>query len=187
MSLFTSTRERRLWLWALAAVTAIYATLGPAQKLAEFLRERNLLRLSFALILLVAGIPILIRWVKRRPGWREIGVVLGVAAVYGIAFIRVETPEERTHLIEYSLVAILIHQALIERQRQGKQVRLPAVLAVDLTALIGWVDEGIQWTLPNRVFDPVDVGFNFFAALLAIGGSLGLIWARGRLDQVRNR
>jgi VanZ family protein len=187
MSLFTSTRERRLWLWALAAVTAIYSTLGPAQKLAEFLRERNLLRLSFALALLVVGVPILIRWIKRHPGWREIGVVLGVAVVYGIVFIRVETPEERTHLIEYSLVAILIHRALIERQRQGKQVPLPVVLVVDLTVLSGWVDDGIQWTLPNRGYDPVDVGFNFFAALVAIGGSLALTWARQRLGQGHKR
>ena len=50
MSLFTSDRERRLWLWTLAVLVAIYATLGPARVLADALRERNLLRLSFALL-----------------------------------------------------------------------------------------------------------------------------------------
>lgn len=76
MSLFTSQRERRLWLWALAVMVAIYSTLGPARTLVDALHERNLLRLSFALVvvLLVGGIGW--RWAKRRPGWSELGVVL---------------------------------------------------------------------------------------------------------------
>jgi len=82
MSLFASDRERRLWLWALVVVVAIYSTLGPAQMLVAALRERNLLRVSFALVLLLLGAAIVWRWVKRRPGWREIGVAIGVTAVY---------------------------------------------------------------------------------------------------------
>ena len=42
MSLFTSNRERRLWLWTLAVVAAIYSTLGLASMLAEVLRERGM-------------------------------------------------------------------------------------------------------------------------------------------------
>ena len=80
MSLFTSDRERRLWLWSLAVVAAIYSTLGPAQTLVEALREHNLLRLSFALVLLLVGTAIAGRWVMMRPGRREIGVALGVTA-----------------------------------------------------------------------------------------------------------
>jgi len=34
MSLFSSKREKRLWLWALAAVIALYSTLGLAGALA---------------------------------------------------------------------------------------------------------------------------------------------------------
>jgi hypothetical protein len=68
MSLFTSDRERRLWLWALAVVVAIYSTLGPAETLVAFLRERNLLRVSFALVLLLVVVAIAGQWVKRRPG-----------------------------------------------------------------------------------------------------------------------
>ena len=44
MSLFTSDREPRLWLWTLAAIVAIYSTLGPAGALVGALRERSLLR-----------------------------------------------------------------------------------------------------------------------------------------------
>ena len=174
MSLFTSEREERLWLWTLVVLVAIYATLGPAQTLVAVLCARNLLRFSFAIVLLLTVIVIALPWVKRRPGWREIGVALAVTAVYLMAILRVETPEERTHLIEYSLVAVLIHQALVERTHKGRYVPLPAVLAIDLTALLGWLDEGIQWIMPNRIYDIRDVAFNALAALMAIVASLVL-------------
>ena len=182
MSLFTSERERRLWLWVLVVVVAIYSTLGPAQMLVAILRERNLLQVSFALVLLFVGAAIVWRWVKRRPGRREIGVALGVTAVYLFAWFRMETLEERTLLIEYSLVAILIHQALIERQRQGRQVPSPDALAVVATALLGLLDECIQAILPNRVFDLVDIGFNALAGLMAILASQAL--ARAAVAQL---
>jgi hypothetical protein len=57
MYFFTGDRERRLWLWVLAVVVAIYSTLGPAQTLVGALRERNLLRVSFALGLFLVGRP----------------------------------------------------------------------------------------------------------------------------------
>ena len=175
---FTSDRERCLWFWAMVVVVAIYATLGPAQMLAEALRERNLLRVSVVVVLLMVGATIAGRWVKRRPGQREIGVALGVTAVYLMAWIRIHSWEERTHLFEYGLVAILIYQALTERLRHDRRVLVPAALAVALTALLGWLDEGIQALLPNRVYDLRDVGFNALAGLMAIGASLVLARAR---------
>lgn len=167
-----------MWLWGLVVIAAIYSTLGAAQVLVSFLRERNLLRVSFILIVLLVAAAVIWRWIKKPPGWREISVWIGAAAVYAIAFVRVETPEERTHLIEYSLVAILIYQALVERKRNGRQVPFPALLAFTATVILGLLDESIQWILPNRVFDWVDVGFNTLAALMAIGVSLALVYVR---------
>ena len=68
MSLFTSDRERRLWLWTLAVMVAIYSTLGPARMVADALREHNLLRISFAVVLLLVVGAVAASWVKRRPG-----------------------------------------------------------------------------------------------------------------------
>ena len=90
-------------------------------------------------------------------------------------------PEERTHLIEYGLVGILIHQALIERLRTGRGSLMPAVLGVAMTVLLGWFDEGIQAILPNRVYDIRDVGFNALAGLMAVAVSLALARVRRRL------
>ena len=183
MSRFTSNRERSLWLWALAVVVAIYSTLGPAGTLAAALRERNLLRVSVALVLALVVGAIAVQWAKRRPGRGEIGVAFGVTAAYLMAWIRIQLAEERTHLFEYGLVAILIHQALTERLRNGLRLPAPAALAVTVTALLGWLDEGIQATLPNRVYDIRDVGFNALAGLMAIVASLALTRARRRVRQ----
>jgi VanZ family protein len=184
MSPFTSDRERRLWLWALAVVVAIYSTLGLAGTLAAELRERDLLEASFVLGLLLVVAAIAGSALKRRAGRREIWVALGVTAVYGMMLMRMFiTPEERTHLFEYGLVAILIHQALTERLRHGRRVPAPAVLAVAVTALLGWLDEGIQALLPSRVYDLRDVGFNALAGLMAITASLALARARRWIGQ----
>ena len=175
---FSSDRERRLWLWTLAVLVAIYSTLGPAAELAAALRERNLLRISSAAVLAGVLIVLAVPWVKRRPGRLEIGAAVGVMAVYLTTLIRIPVPEARSHLFEYGLVAMLIYHALSERRRNGSRVPAPAVTAVVATVLLGWLDEGIQAFLPNRTYDLVDVGFNAIAGTMAIAASLVMSWAR---------
>ena len=127
MPLFTSDRERRLWLCSLAVVVAIYSTLGLAGTLAEVLRERNLLPASLLFLLFLLVAAIVGSGLKRRPGRREVWVALGVTAVYGMTVLRMSSsPEERTHLFEYGIVTVLIYQALSERAQNGRRVRAPA-------------------------------------------------------------
>ncbi len=179
MPLFSSKRERRLWVWTLAVLVAIYSTLGPARVLADALRERNLLGISFAVALAVLVAAVGWQWAKQRPGWREIGVALGVLLAYLAVLARIQTPEERTHLIEYGIVAALIHQALLERARNGRHVPKPAALTVAATALLGVLDECIQAVLPNRVFDVRDIGFNAFAGFMFVAARLAIAKQRG--------
>ena len=151
-SLFTSDRERRLWFCSLAVVVAIYSTLGLAGTLAEVLREHDLLPASFFFLMFLTVAAIVGSGLKRRPGRREVWVALGVTAVYGMTVLRMGgSPEERTHLFEYGIVAVLIYQALGECSQNGRRVRAPAALALVAAALLGWLDEGIQALLPNRV------------------------------------
>ncbi len=179
-TLFTSPRERRLWLWTMAVMVAIYSTLAPAAGLVAALRAHNLLRVSMAAVLLVVTGVLVVRWARTQPGRREGAVALGVAAVYVTALIRMPSPEERTHLFEYGLVALLLEQAFIERRRYGRGVPAPAALAVAATALLGWLDEGIQSLLPTRVYDLRDVGFNALAGLIAIASRWALNVSRSR-------
>ncbi len=180
VSLLTSARERRLWVWTLAAVVAIYSTLGLARTLAGVLRDRNMLDSLFVLGFLLVLATIAWQGLKKRPGGAEIGVALGVAAVYLMAFVRMGIPEERTHLVEYGVVGVFIYEALTERLSQGRRVPQPALLAVVGTAFLGVLDEGIQAVLPSRVFDPVDILVNVLAGMMAVGASLALGWARRR-------
>ncbi len=114
-------------------------------------------------------------------------MALGVTAVYGMVVVRMGIgPEERTHLFEYGLVAVLLHQALGERRRNGRRVPAPALQAIALTALLGWLDEGIQALLPDRVYDLRDVGTNAVAAVMAVVASAALARAR-RWDRLARR
>jgi len=187
MTLFKSNRERRLWLCVLLVVIAIYSSLGLVGTLAGILREKNLLGSLFFISFLMILAAIIGSGLQRRAGKREIWVTVGIIAVYGMMFSRLGSLEERTHLFEYGVVAILIHQAFLERLNQGGRVPGPAVLAVVLTAILGWLDEGIQALLPNRVYDFVDVGVNFLSALMAVTASVVLRWSRKRIEEGRQK
>jgi len=90
-------------------------------------------------------------------------------------------PEERFHLLEYGLLGGLVYAALLERRRPAAGMRWSAssaALAVVLTGAAGWADEGIQYLLPNRHYDWIDVGLNVLAAILAVGALAALAEAR---------
>ena len=165
----------------MTVVTMIYSTLPLSRTLAGALRDSGWLAASFVLGMLLVGATIVTLGLKTRPGGAEIGVALGVAAIYLMVFVRMAIPEERTHLIEYGVVAVFIHEALTERANQRPRVPEPALLAVLATALVGALDECIQAFLPSRVFDPRDIGFNVLAGVMAVAASVALARAR-RLD-----
>jgi hypothetical protein len=182
---FSSARERRLWIWTLVVIAAIYSTLGLAATLEEVLRNKDLFGGAFFFGFLIIGIAVLVQGLRVRPGGVEIGVILGVAAVYLMLFARLGIAE-RTHLFEYGALAICIYEALKERGSRGRHVPLPALLAIGTTALIGVVDECIQLFLPSRVFDPVDMAFNSFAAFMAVVAMVALGWAQRMTSRIRS-
>ena len=104
MALFVSPRERRLWLWTLAVVVAIYSTLGLAGSLADVLDNRDLTTVSFALGMLLIGVTVVTQGLRTKPSGAEIGVALGVVVVYLMVLLRMALAE-RSHLIEYGVVA----------------------------------------------------------------------------------
>lgn len=186
-SLFSSRRERRLWAWTAAVVVAIYSTLGLNQMLAEALGGTGVDAALFVLGSLLVLATVVTQGLKTRPGGTEIAVALGVAAAYLMVFVRMASPVERSHIVEYGVVAIFIYEALSERSKQGRRVPYPPLLAVVATSLVGVLDEFIQLFLPSRVYDPIDILFNTLAAVMAVAGSLALGWARRRVGPGRSR
>ena len=184
MALFTSSREKRRWLWVLAVIAAIYGTLFMGQPLARELRDQDVQAVFFLIGMLLAATAVLIHGGRPETSRYELVVILGILAVYTMFVFRLGAPE-RSHLIEYSVLAIFIHRALSERARHRKPGLAPALLAVILASLVGILDEGIQWFLPNRVFDPEDMFFNIMAAGMAVGASSLLLWVRGKHKRKR--
>ncbi|MDE2716269.1 MAG: VanZ family protein [Chloroflexota bacterium] len=185
MSIFTSRRERRLWTWTLIVVGVLYSTLGVTPKVAASLLSKNLNAALFVVGMMLVGATIISRGLKIRLSGANLGIVLGVAAAYVLVFVRFTSTEERSHLIEYGVVAAFIHEALEERARQGRPVPFYPLIAILATALIGVVDELIQHFIPNRVFDPQDIFFNTLAGAIAVAGISALAWAQRRTDSYR--
>ena len=184
MSLFSSPRERRLWLMALAVVVAIYATLAITPKLVGQVND-GILAAAFLGCLILVGVAVLTQGLSIRPSGWEIGVAVGVAVVYLLLSVRMALPE-RSHLMEYGVLAVLVYEAISERVSQGRYVSYPALSATLITSLIGVVDECIQIVIPNRVFDWRDIVFNVLAVLTAIVGMVVLRWVRARNNPIRN-
>jgi len=180
MPLFTSPRERQLWTWAASAVAAIWATTGVAGSLAQYVAGTGVVELAFSLGFLAAVIAVVANAVNRPGERRGVWVPLAVIVVYWMVAVRLGAVE-RTHLFEYGLLAVLIHEALLEGRRHGRSLPAPAPAAIVSTALLGWMDEGIQALFPSRVYDLRDVGVNALAALMAVLASVVLRWGRRRL------
>ncbi|MXW66689.1 MAG: VanZ family protein [Gemmatimonadales bacterium] len=187
---FSSNRERRLWVWALAVVVAIYATADLARTLADALRESGLLELvptMFSAGMLLIAVMIVVQGLRERSRGVEVGFALGVAAIAIIGLARAIDAAERSHLIEYAVLALIIHEALVERKAHGKRVPVPAVLAIAVTTAVGVVDECIQFFVPSRTFDWFDIGFDLLASVLAVGSSVSIRWVRRLIGRWRHR
>ena len=91
-------KGRPLWLWLVVALAGIYGSLGTAPHVAAALRERNLLEPLFMAVLLLIVLGIGIYWIRYRVGLPEIGVWLGIGAVYLTMLLRITSIEERSHL-----------------------------------------------------------------------------------------
>ena len=180
MAFFSSKRERRLWIALAIVLAGIYATLGQTPAIVAALgtdliasAEANLV---FALLILLVLIPVF--FVDKRLARLEIAVGVGILAVFLLTWLRLGSWEERTHLFEYALVAALVHEALLERRDNGRRVPAPTLLALLISLFLGLLDESVQYLLPNRVFDPVDVAFNSLAATTIIGSRWLYRWLR---------
>ena len=125
---------------ALVVVVAIYSTADLARMLADALRESGLLELTsdmFNVGMLLVGAMILVQGLRERSRGVDVGFALGVVAIAIIGFARRISAAERSHLIEYTVLALIEKEALLERRDQVRRVPVPAVLAIVGTTLAG--------------------------------------------------
>lgn len=166
-------RERRLWIAVGLAIGAILVSLYPLQFVLDFLRARNLLRLSIAAIFLLA-LAAAVWWLARRraplAAW---GILAAAGAVYVGAAAWLDVPQERLHLVQYGALALLLEAAFAARRAPAGRLGV-AWRALAAAAAIGLLDEIVQGILPNRQYDPRDVLFNLLSAGLALASAAAL-------------
>jgi VanZ family protein len=157
------------WVWP-ALVGFIYSTLSVARIASNWLRDHGVLRLTVAgifVMALAAVVGTLVREVRFRT-WRLVPVFLAIAAVGALIAWKSQTPEERLHLVEYGMVALVTDLAL-PLGWTGWRRFLAAAL---ITVAVGWCDELIQGLLPNRHYDLHDVLLNAESGVWALLGKV---------------
>lgn len=160
--------RRKYWSHAVGWVVCIYSTLDIVRPVCEFLKSNTpfaLLTNTSLIGLLVSLSIVLYRKARRQSVLTHVLFVFVILAyVYGL--VKIPNPEEKIHFLEYGFLAYLVHRAVSVDVRGG-HAYLRAFL---LTAVFGWIDEGIQHLLPNRYYQVQDVLLNGLSA------ALGLSW-----------
>ncbi len=162
-------RSRR---WALAAAVAytlvLYATLTLAYRLYVAVFERigeAWMRGLLVAVLAAAGTLTLWYMVFRlRARWPQYAVLAAVAGVVGVTIRWLEVPANIIHFLQYGPLTVLWFEVLRFRRR-GPRLYLWTLL---LVFTIGVGDELLQSWMPDRRFDPMDIGLNALAAALTL-------------------
>jgi hypothetical protein len=171
-------------------VLVIYSMLYVTPFATDFLRARNLLRVSVWLCLAAGAAWVLAVVWRQRPSRGELAVLAAAAVLSAALLARLSIPEERLHLPEYGVLGGLIYSALQERHQQvARQLERSQAFsrytwwaggtAILLTAMCGSLDEVLQAILPNRVGSLRDAVLNFEVAVVVVGAFAGRDWVRG--------
>lgn len=86
-----------------------------------------------------------------------------IALVYAYMIIILPYPAERVHYLMYGLLAILVYRAFSLDIKKERDLYIWTTI---LVFFLGWIDEGIQWLLPDRVYEFRDVMMNFSSGVL---------------------
>ncbi len=101
-----------------------------------------------------------------REGIKSIGnytwLLLTTAIFIGYTFHLSKAPEEALHFVEYGVLGLLIFRALSHKIRDYSIYFSASVIG----ALIGTLDETVQWLIPQRYWDYRDIWLNFLAVSL---------------------
>jgi len=158
--------RKKYWLQVFGWIFCIYSTLYIVRPICEFLRKVTpFVFLVNSVIIASAAALIIYLFRKIKITALTAALLSVIAAAYSYILIGIPIAEEKIHFLEYGFLAFLIYRAM---RLDIQKVKLYVWVLV-LTGALGWVDEIIQYFLPNRYFDWRDVIFN------AGGGALGLI------------
>ncbi len=165
-------RTRTKWMIIVTEILIIYSTLYIVRSVTTFLKDRGLLSLTIYLLAGICFAGFLYYLLKRKTRLLNILILFPVVALYGFLFVKMKITAEKIHLIEYGFLGFMFSSAINDKMGKFKT----GLIAFLITALVGYVDEVIQYFLPNRVYDLRDVGFNALSGLFGLAAFIILKW-----------
>ena len=162
-------RERQYvsWAYVVAWSLTVFATI-PFARTIQRLTYHYLDRTVFTIVVVAAVVLSLaaaVGYLRRSLGTRHgsyIWLTAVAAIITGYSFALRNNPEEAVHFIEFGILSLLIYRALCHTMKDPEIYLAAAVIG----ALIGMIDEAIQWLTPGRVWDLRDIWINFFLVVL---------------------
>ena len=118
---FKTKKERRYWLYVFLAILAIGLSLIFGNPLQQMLQNKDVQASIFILGMLMMLTTIVLKGLHSNTNTMEWMAWIGLSAVYLMLFLRLGL-SERSHMVEYSLLAILSLQAF--QERHGKSNKL---------------------------------------------------------------
>ena len=162
----------RSWWWVALVTALLYVGIFVARHLQHFVEVR-FGRAAFLVIvaaaLVVIAVPAFISALRRWSSFLWL-VCIGAAYAWGVWRLR-HLPVEALHFVEYGVLGIFLFRAF------SHDIRDPIVYAAAALAgaLIGTVDEIIQYLAPRRVFEFRDIQLNAVAGgLMQLAIALGI-------------
>lgn len=160
--------KKQRWLILTGYVLLIYATIPVVRPLVDFFVKNAGLQIKPAVNVLFAitgaylVFALIFKYKVTSLACYIWLACLGCIYVYLLSAIKI--PIERIHLLEYGLLSFFAYMAFRESFGKLKSYLFSFIL----TAILGWIDEGIQALVPGRYYDIKDVGLNALSGLLAL-------------------
>jgi len=156
------------WLIFFVYVAIIYSTLGVVQRIWDSLALKYGGLPTYILyglfgVFVVGCLSYMFFYLGKR-GLKDYSFLAAAVIGYICLFVILKRyASERVHTLEYGLLGYISYRAV-----RGKNALKSYTFAVLITAIIGNVDELIQFFLPNRYYDPRDAIVNALCGLLGI-------------------
>ncbi|NNE26461.1 MAG: VanZ family protein [Saprospiraceae bacterium] len=168
MSLFKNKKEQSYWIGAGLVVLTIYASLFLSHSAQMYFLSQDFQAVLFLSGMFLVSASVLRYGSRRNLKHLNTALILCGTTILVMVIFRLGAPE-RSHLMEYTILTLLIHLALSERFNVSLSNVKVSILAFLISGSIGLLDELIQIVMPERVFDVYDIIFNFMAAGFAVG------------------
>lgn len=164
--------RRQRWGYVILMTSVVYATLYIARPICNFLRSNVPFfdrTASIALVIAAAAALGAIHYLKKKGLITKDStfyLLAGAVVIYALISWQVKLAEEKLHFLEYAILSLLIYRALSLDVRGWRLYLFSFILVF----ILGWMDELIQYILPNRYYEFRDVAMN------GIGGIIGLVF-----------